>query len=77
MIVYMVQLQDGKFIHTKHLTHVDMPLNVTDKIENAKQWRSHKTASNFINNNTYKKMLKRDNMDVKIIEVKIIYELMN
>lgn len=75
MIVYMVQLQDGKFIHSSYLTCVTMPLNTTDKIGNAKQWKSHKTALNFINNIDYKKMLKRDKMEAKIIEVQITYEI--
>ena len=75
MIIYMVQLQDGTFINKSHLVCISMPLNTTNKIENAKQWRSYKTAWNFINNTDYKKMIKRDKMEVKIIEVQITYEI--
>lgn len=75
MTVYMIQLQDGKLIHQSRLTHIHTLLNTTDKIENAKQWKSYKTAWNFINHTDYKKMLKRDKMEAKIIEVQVAHEI--
>lgn len=47
----------------------------TDNLEDAKQWRSYQTALNFINNSTYKQMLQRDDMEVKIIEIEAIYKI--
>ena len=75
MIVYMVQLKNGTFIHKSHLTSISIPLNTTDKIEKVKQWTSYKTVFNFINNVDYKKMLKRDKMEVKIVEVQITHQI--
>ena len=75
MKLFVVQLLSGEFIHKSHIIDINLPLVTTTKIEDAKQWRSRATALNFINNSSYKRMLKRDKMEVKILEIEVTYTI--
>lgn len=73
MKIYIVQLQDDSFINKEYLITPQYPLSTTNKIENAKQWKSEKTARNFIK--SYKEQMGRFNQEPKILHCELIINI--